>query len=81
MPSASEKTKLEPFNSDAEGIRMETPQEYASTQIRRFMTVLFIERARSHLKVLAVEYGWSPERLLEYEIRFIKQAELVPTWI
>jgi len=60
---------------------METPQEYASTQIRRFMTFLFIERARSHLKTLAVEYDWSPERLLEYETRFIKQAELVPEWM
>jgi hypothetical protein len=60
---------------------MEPPQEYAPTQIRRFMTVLFIERAMSHLKVLAVEYGWSPEKLVEYETRFIKHSDLVPEWI
>ena len=61
--------------------QMETPQDSASTPIRRFLTFLFIERARSHLKTLAVEYDWSPERLLEYESRFIKQAELVPEWM
>lgn len=45
------------------------------------MTVLFIERAMSHLKVLAVAYGWSPEKLVEYETRFIRHAELIPEWI
>ena len=44
------------------------------------MTVLFIERARSHLKTLAVEYGWSPEKVLEYETRFIKHTACIPEW-
>lgn len=67
--------------SDVDGIRrMESPHEYAETEIRKFMTVLFIERAMSHLKTLANEYGWSPEKRLEYETRFIRHRDLLPEW-
>lgn len=57
---------------------METPDEYRTAQIRKLMTTLFTERARGHLKTLAVAYGWSPEKLQEMEARFIKPLEMVP---
>jgi hypothetical protein len=51
---------------------METPREFADSQIRRFMTVLLTARAKRHLKTLAELYGWSPETLAAHEERFIR---------
>jgi hypothetical protein len=53
---------------------METPHEFADSQIRRFMTVLLINRAKRHLKTLADIYGWSPETLATNEERFVRPA-------
>lgn len=55
--------------------------DYHETQIRKFMTVLFTERAKRHLKTLAVEYGWSSQMLAEYETRFIKPVNFVPFFV
>ncbi len=44
------------------------------------MTVLFVARAKRHLKTLAELYGWSPETLASHEEEFIKIAEFVPVW-
>jgi hypothetical protein len=44
------------------------------------MTVLAIERAKRHLKTLAVAYNWSPEMVKEYEQRFIRPSEMIPVW-
>ena len=57
---------------------METRKEFAEAQVRKFLSVLFANRARRHLKTLAEIYGWSPEMLVEYEQRFIKPADVVP---
>lgn len=57
---------------------METADEFAEGQIRRFLTVLFVARAKRHLKTLAELYAWSPEMLAEYEQRFIKIGNHVP---
>jgi hypothetical protein len=59
---------------------METPAEEAEAQVRRFMTTLFVTRAKRHLKTLSVAYGWSPETLAEYEARFIKTTSCVPSY-
>ncbi len=56
-------------------------QEYADSQIRRMLTLLFTKRAKRHLKTLADSYGWSEELLAEYEERFIKPAELTPLFL
>ena len=53
----------------------------ANAEIRKFMTLLFIERARRHLRTLATEYGWSPQVLAENEARFIKHVDMIPTWL
>ena len=60
---------------------METPKEYAEAQVRRFMTVLFVTRAKRHLRTLAELYGWSPETLAANEQRFIRVADHVPIFI
>lgn len=60
---------------------METPREYAEAQIRRFMTVLFVNRAKRHLQTLAEHYGWSPETLAANEQRFIRVADHVPIFV
>ncbi len=60
---------------------METPKEYAEAQVRRFMTVLFVTRAKRHLRTLAELYGWSPETLTMNEQRFIRIADCVPIFI
>jgi hypothetical protein len=60
---------------------METPQEFAEGQVRRFMTVLFVARAKRHLKSLGELYGWTPGQLAEYEARFIKPAEFIPQFV
>lgn len=44
------------------------------------MTMLFILRARRHLKSLAVLYNWTPDMLSEYEQRFIHTADMIPSW-
>lgn len=61
---------------------MDTPAEEAEAQVRRFMTTLFVTRAKRHLKTLSVAYGWSPETLAEYESRFITEigSNFVPTY-
>jgi hypothetical protein len=60
---------------------METPKEYAESQVRRFMTVLFVTRAKRHLRTLADLYGWSPETLAINEQRFIRVADCVPIFV
>jgi hypothetical protein len=60
---------------------METAQEFAEGQVRRFMTVLFVARAKRHLKALAELYSWSPEQLADYETRFIKPAAFIPQFV
>jgi hypothetical protein len=57
---------------------METAEEYATAQVRRLLTVLFVSRAKRHLQALAELYGWSSEQLTEAEQRFIKTPEFVP---
>lgn len=57
---------------------METTREFAESQARRFMTVLFVARARRHLRTLAGLYGWTPETLAAHEARFIKTENTVP---
>jgi hypothetical protein len=59
---------------------METKKEFAESQVRRFMTVLFIARARRHLRNMATIYGWTPETLAAYEKRFILTEDMVPTF-
>lgn len=59
---------------------METAEEFAEGQLRRFLTVLFVKRAKRHLKTLADLYGWSPETLVENEERFIKTTAFLPSW-
>jgi hypothetical protein len=60
---------------------METPKEYAEAQVRRFMTVLFVTRAKRHLRTLAELYGWSPETLAANEQRFIRVADHAPVFV
>jgi hypothetical protein len=59
---------------------METNAEFAEAQARKFMTVLFYNRARRHLKTMAALYGWSPETLQEHEQRFLRPSDAVPIW-
>ncbi len=59
---------------------METRAEFAEAQVRRFLTVLFTVRARTHLRLLATLYDWTPEQLTAYEQQFIKPANFVPVW-
>ena len=59
---------------------MDTPEEAAEAQVRRFITALMIERKKRHLKTLSEIYGWSPEQLSEYEVRFIKTTDCVPVF-
>lgn len=60
---------------------METSKEYAESQVRRFMTVLFVNRAKRHLRTLAELYGWSPETLATNEQRFIRVGDCVPVFV
>jgi hypothetical protein len=59
---------------------METRDEFAEAQVRRFLTVLFTNRARTHLRSLAAAYEWTPDELAAYEQRFIQPVNLVPLW-
>lgn len=59
---------------------METADEMAEGQVRRFLTTLFVARKRRLLKSLADLYGWSPEELAAHEERFIKIADSVPVF-
>jgi hypothetical protein len=59
---------------------METADEMAEGQIRRFLTTFFVVRKRRLLKTLGDLYGWSPEELAAHEERFIKIGESVPLW-
>jgi hypothetical protein len=60
---------------------METPHEFAEAQVRRFMTVLFVARAKRHLRTLAELYSWSPETLMANEQRFINIADHAPVFV
>lgn len=60
---------------------MESYDEYANGAVRRFLTHMFVLRARRHLNTLAAHYGWTPEKLREYEERFIRTTEFVPVFI
>jgi hypothetical protein len=57
---------------------METADEFATAQVRRFMTTFFVLRRRRLLKMLAEHYNWNAETLALYEERFIKTNECVP---
>jgi hypothetical protein len=59
---------------------METREEFAEAQVRRFLTVLFTTRARHHLQALATLYDWTPAELQAYERRFIQPAAFLPRW-
>lgn len=52
--------------------------EYRESQVRRFLSVLFMVRGRRHLKTLAEIYKWSPSQLEEMELRFLRQSDFVP---
>lgn len=52
--------------------------EFEESQVRRLLTVLFLTRAKRHLKTLAELYSWSPEQLADYEARFIQYGGCVP---
>jgi hypothetical protein len=70
-----------PMDNEKGNGKKESPcKEYGETQIRKFMTVFFIQRARRHLKTLSDMYGWSPDVFKEYEERFIKYPAHVPLW-
>jgi hypothetical protein len=60
---------------------MESADEFAEAQVRRFWMTLIIQRKRRHLKALAALYSWSPELLASYEERFIQTGDCVPVWI
>ena len=55
-------------------------KEVAEASVRRFMTVLFLARAKRHLRTLAEHYGWSSAQLAEYEARFIHMGNMVPVF-
>ncbi len=80
------RTKSDPLPAAAAALlpqnnTMETPHEYAESQVRRFLTVLFVTRAKRHLRTLAELYGWSPETLATNEQRFIRVGEHVPIFV
>jgi hypothetical protein len=57
---------------------METADEFAESQIRRFLTTLVVNRRKRLLKMVAEFYGWSPETLALYEERYIRVSDGVP---
>ena len=57
---------------------METPHEFAESQVRRFLMVLLTTRAERHLQTLAEHYGWSPETLAARREQFIKPSSYAP---
>lgn len=57
---------------------MQTRDEFTTSQVRKFLTVLFVTRAQRHLRTLAEHYGWSPETLAANEARFVRVADCVP---
>lgn len=54
--------------------------EYDTEQVRKFITTLFVLRAQRHLRTLATLYGWTPEELAEYEVRFIRPGDMAPVF-
>jgi hypothetical protein len=52
--------------------------EFEESQVRRFLTTLFITRARHLLARMAEIYGWSPATLAEHEARFINTPDFIP---
>ena len=54
--------------------------EYRESQVRRFLSVLFMKRAQRHLKTLATLYNWTPEYLAAMEARFVQQVRFTPTF-
>lgn len=60
---------------------MEPRVDYVESQLRKLMTILFVERARRHLRSLSILYGWTPTQLAEAETRFICVANFVPVFV
>lgn len=58
----------------------EPRKEFIDGQLRKFFTVLFVTRARRHLATLATLYGWTEEQKEEYDERFIKITDCVPSY-
>lgn len=54
--------------------------EYRESQVRRFLSVLFMIRAKRHLKTLATLYKWTPEYLATMEARFVQQSRFTPVF-
>jgi hypothetical protein len=52
--------------------------EFEESQVRRFLTALFVTRAHHLLIRMAELYGWSPATLAEHEARFIKTSDFIP---
>jgi hypothetical protein len=59
-------------------VTMETADEFAESQIRRFLTTLVVNRRKRLLKMMGELYGWSPETLALYEERYIRVSDCVP---
>jgi hypothetical protein len=57
---------------------MQTTQEFAESQVRRFFMVFFTIRAKRHLRTLADHYGWSSETLAANEQRFLRAPFTTP---
>lgn len=51
---------------------------FAEAQVRRTLTIFFVNRRKRLLKLVAELYGWSPETLAAHEERFIKISDCVP---
>ena len=60
---------------------MESSAEYATSQLRKLMTILFVERAKRHLRSLANLYGWTAQELTDAEARFIMTRDFVPVFV
>jgi hypothetical protein len=56
-------------------------KDFAEATVRKFMTVLFIQRAKRHLAVLAAQYKWTAAELEENERRFIQDHKFVPVFL
>jgi len=55
-------------------------KDFAEATVRKWMTVLFIQRAKRHLAALAERYKWTSTELAEYERRFIQDYRFVPVF-
>jgi hypothetical protein len=59
---------------------MESAEEFAESQVRRFLMKLFDARKRRLLKMMADIYSWSPETLAAHEAQFVRMEDTVPAW-